>query len=162
MSRREFIETDDLTDSHSGNAKSGNMHALIDSAAIRTWMICEQGDRWQTATRRFITDLMPRDLVAAISPTDWDTAQRFAPVPATKGGLVLLWEVSPENLATAMETITGVSTIAPHALQLVAQQRLSSAEQAGLLELGVKTIIQAPEQLPSLRSLIHAYFRRRA
>ena len=132
-------------------------HLLTDASQTRRWLICESGDRWLTATRRFITLLMPDDLAASI--------QRIAP-EQLRSSLVrhqhatVLWEVTGVSILEDMDFICKTTAEFPNVLQIAATSGLDDQTVAMLSEIGVTISIERPEQLPSLAKLMQAHVRR--
>ena len=133
----------------------------IDRADLRNWLVCESGQRWVTAIRRFSPELMPRPLVPSIVVSDPQEAiDRLAALPEQRA--IMLWESTSGSLLPVFDQLMETSSACPKVLQLVAANGRSAREQAMLLELPCATILRHPEDLPGLRSMIRSYFRNRA
>ena len=130
----------------------------IDRADQRNWLVCESGQRWVTAVRRFSPELMPRPLVPSIFVSEPQQAiDRLAARPEQR--TIILWESTSGSLLPVFDQLMETSRACPKALQLVAANGRTAREQAMLLELPCATVLQHPEDLPGLRSMIRSYFR---
>jgi hypothetical protein len=129
----------------------------IDRADLRTWLVCEAGQRWISAVRRFSPGLMPPPLVPSIIAAESATAMSRA--TALRGHrAIILWESSGESLLPVCDRLIQASQANPQALQLVAAGDRTDREQAILLELPCTAILRHPEDLAGLKSMIRSYF----
>ncbi len=147
----------------SAESKSGKFH-VTDASQIRSWVVCESGTRWLTATRRFAVQMMPDHLIASIiplQPTPGDFMKTCS-LLTRKHPSILFWVITPQNLTTVIDLITQTSIGSRSVLQLAAVHEISQASQIALSETGIATQIQRPEQLPSLASMIRLHFQRAA
>ena len=149
---------------------SGNKHsAAILTAAQqqRLWVVCESGDRWITATRRFVTEVIPEDLVASIVAAKANQALALqVGQQKTQQRSIVIWEINPSTIAAHLDHVARTTIAAPSALQLAvmdsaASQAISSTAAAALTEMGVTTLINHVEQLPALAPLVRRYLGRR-
>lgn len=127
----------------------------IEGGLARTWIVCDDVDRWLTPVRQFAPALMPENLAVTI------VACQPSEIPAALvggGQAVLLWGVRREAVIQACDHVAKVSLLAPHVLQVLAAEGLADRELAALSELGCRAIVRHPEQLPGLSRMIHGYF----
>lgn len=131
----------------------------IDRQDERRWLVCESGQRWARAVRRFAPDLMPKPLVPSISTNG--PQQTLDQLASRRGHqAVLLWESPPGSLLPVCDSIVQADRICPIALQLVAASDRTEQEYAILLEFPCAAILRHPEDLAGIRVMIEAYFRR--
>lgn len=131
----------------------------IDRADWRSWLVCESGQRWVCAVRRFSPDLMPRPLVPEI--TQVDPEQAIAKLSAGRDRpVVVLWESSAASLLPVCDQIIAAAHESPNSLQLVAAPNRSVREHRILMELPCTALVRHPEDLPRLQGMIRSYFRR--
>ncbi len=131
--------------------------ALVDPGVIRPWFICETGNRWLTAVRRFGPDMVPAALVPKVKSTSRD--EILASLAFCEPSVVL-WEVRQDSLAAHCESLARSTAISPQALQIIACHDLTHREQSCLTPFRVAAMIQHPEQLPRLTRMIHLHFAR--
>ena len=131
----------------------------IDSADIRTWLVCETGQRWTGALRRFAPGLMPAPLVPSVVSTD-PAATIDQVISLRRRRAIVLWESREASLLPVCDGLIQAARANPRLLQLVAAPERSHDEQSILLELPAATIVRHPEDLPGLKSMIESYFRR--
>jgi hypothetical protein len=130
----------------------------IDRSDLRRWVVCESGNRWVTAVRRFSPELMPKPLVSEIVPTT--ATEAIAELTASQDRpAVMLWESWHESLLPVCDQIILAASRCPTALQIVAAVDHTDRERAILQELPCVAIIRHPEDLAALKRLIRAYFR---
>jgi hypothetical protein len=128
---------------------------LIDQSQIRLWLVCESGQRWLTASHRFAIELVPSHLtpnLISVAPETIDSCligQRKA---------IVFWEITPLCVSTILEQVTHLSVTAPRVLQIAAVGDLADHYTTTLSELGIRAMIEKPEQLPSLSGLVKRYF----
>ncbi|MGB7344512.1 MAG: hypothetical protein WBD20_09885 [Pirellulaceae bacterium] len=128
---------------------------LIDQSLVRSWIVCESGSRWLTASQRFITDLMPAHLTANIVTCENTDVRKLL---LRKPRAVVLWEITSANATLLFERISETSLAHPTALQLAAANGLAERDLDALSELGVGAVVAQIEQLPGLSKLVHRYF----
>ncbi len=126
-----------------------------DRSMIRPWVVCESGNRWLTAVRRFAPDLMPGQLVVEVTHADPGNTDS---VLAGHRRAVVLWEVHRTNFTAACDWLATTAIRWPKTLRLAAGSGLSDRELIVLSEFCVATTLRHPEQLPRLASMIKAYF----
>ncbi|NND95944.1 MAG: hypothetical protein HKN47_01290 [Pirellulaceae bacterium] len=129
--------------------------AITDASQTPLWIVCESGQRWLFAIRRFINQLMPADSTASIVT---GSADDVGALLVGHRRAVVVWEISPDNLSAACDQIAKVSISSPGVLQIAISNGLSDAAVIALTELGVATTICQVEQLPRLEKLFHLYF----
>ena len=130
----------------------------IDRADLRSWLVCESGQRWVTAVRRFSPELMPRPLVPEIVPVD--PKQAIAKLSASRDRpTVVLWESSAGSLLPVCDQIIAAASAHPKSLQLVAATDRSERERGILMEMPCTTLVRHPEDLARLKGMIRSYFR---
>lgn len=133
----------------------------IDRSDLRDWLVCESGQRWVTAVRRFWPLLMPGPLVPSIITVDPKQAiDRLAARRDQRA--ILLWESTHGSLLPVCEQIIQASRVCPKSLQLVAATGRPESEIAILLELPCAAIVRHPEDLSGLGGMIGSYFRHAA
>ena len=126
-----------------------------DSGRVRTWLVCESGDRWLHAVRRFAPSMMPAPLIAATRSTE---PAQVTSLLTRQSPAVILWEVEPPSLAIACDYLANTADAAPGVLQLVAGSELTDRERISVMEFPCCATIRHPEDLPGLARLIHGYF----
>lgn len=126
-----------------------------DPSTTSPWVICESGDRWAGAVRRFAPELMPRPRVATI--VNFDATLRGAVMPV-RSRAVILWEIHPENFSPVCDSLAAVAIEYPDTLRLAAATGLSDRRRILISELAVAATISHPEDLPSLAGMVKAYF----
>ncbi len=130
----------------------------IEESKAWIWLICGHDQRWPSAVRRFVPDLIPQHdsvEVRVCDPTDTPG------VLIKQSRAIVLWQIEPENLGQWCERIAKTSLAHPGVLQLAATSELaelSPLEQSAISELGVSAILRHIEQLPKLANMIRAYF----
>ena len=118
------------------------------------WLICGPGQRWPSAVRRFVPDLIPPHdsvVVRVCDPTDTPG------LLITQSRAIVLWQIEPQNLGQWCERIAHTSIAHPDVLQLAATSELcelSPLELSAISELGVSAILRHIEQLPKLANMI--------
>ncbi|MEM1070299.1 MAG: hypothetical protein AAGG48_00555 [Planctomycetota bacterium] len=122
---------------------------------IRRWFVCESSNRWYNAVRRFAPAMTPKPFILDVVSVTPDFV--LDAIPPTLPSIVL-WEVLPESLPLAAESLRVVHGRCRHTLQLVAGSHLSDREQMLLCELPIAMVVQQPEQLPRLLPLIQGHF----
>jgi len=130
---------------------------LIDQSSVRPWIVCESGQRWVTASRRFSTQLLPPNFTAnvlACGPVD--IPMQLVRQPSA----IVLWEISPANTIGILDHITALSWSHPHVLQIAAASEITDGDLISLSEMGIKAIVTETEQLPGLRKMIYRYLTR--
>lgn len=134
------------------------------------WMICERGQRWQTAAYRFSPEMLPPETVAAIAAV---SIEEITKLVRLRRSPLLIWEVHPANV---LAVVDGIATLHRHRsssvarisqtasaenrspLHLVADLGLAQAARHALSEMGVAAFLRHPEELARLRTLIHHHF----
>ena len=131
-----------------------------DPATSFTWLICESGDRWATATRRFVADLIPQPWVASILAVPLPSGGSVLPAqfPSARARSVILWQIDPINFSRGCDSLACIATEYPGPLRLAAAAGLSDHGRMMISELGVAATVANPEDLPSLAGMLHAYF----
>lgn len=138
-----------------------------------TVLVCESGQRWCDAARRFIGPFQhaPKSPVWSAACS---TRLRFRIQPVEHGkaraslqGLpeaVILWEISADNVAATAMTIAQVGVGRQDAIQIVALRDGWSDQAWGygqrLMELGVVAVLKNPEELARLARLLQRRFER--
>jgi hypothetical protein len=128
---------------------------LAAQSPVRTWIVCESGNRWLQAVRRFAPHMMPPPLTATSLQVEPAGLPRLLQ-PNLHGVLVL--EVRRQSMRTACDLLALRATAAPGILPVVAGSGLSAAERIVLLEFQCAVTIRHPEDLPRLSRLFHGYF----
>ena len=131
--------------------------SLVDPGVIRPWLICETGNRWLTAVRRFEQNIVPAQLVARVEPAGQD---EILTKLTHSEPLVVLWEVRGDSLAAHLDALVRSTAINPQALQIIACHHLTHRELSCLTPFPVTAMVQHPEELPRLTHMIHLYFAR--
>ncbi len=126
-----------------------------DRATVRPWIVCQSNNRWLPAARRFAPELMPAPLVADVIAADGAGAYRMFPADDR---LIILWEVQRHNFTSACDWLAQTAAQRPAALSLAATTGLSAADLLVLSEFRVAATLRHPEQLPSLLTMVRAYF----
>ena len=126
-----------------------------DRSTIRPWLVCESGHRWFSAVARFAPQLMPKPLLASITPA---APADVVSLSAGSARAVVLWEVDRSNLAVACDWLIETAIGRPAMLRITVGTGLSDGERLVLSELGSATTLQHPEQLPRLETMIKAHF----
>lgn len=130
---------------------------LIDSAKIRSWLVCEAQQRWLDASRRFALDLIPSHLTANVVP-----CQAAGVRAALRGQTqsVVLWEITSSNAPSMFDLVLKTSLSHPGILQIAATSELRGQHLIELSELGIGAVVAQPEHLPALAKLVQRYFYR--
>ena len=121
----------------------------------RLWVVCESGERWLTASRRFATTLIPEDLVAKIVRANPSEVQVKL---VSQQRAVVLWEIDGDNLPDIASSISQISSSGRDVLQLAAVSSIAPRDLFKLSELGIAASIRRPERLPSLANLVQRFF----
>lgn len=126
-----------------------------DRANVRPWIVCESGNRWMTAVRRFVAEMMPPGLAASVIAAE--PAKVHAMISPRRPSVVL-WEFQPSLFAAVCDAVAATTIAAPKTLQIVASETLSRRQQFVLSELRVTATLRHVEELPRLTGLIQGYF----
>jgi hypothetical protein len=131
-----------------------------DPSTSCAWLICESGDRWAGATRRFAAELMPHPWIASIvsAPLPSGGAALPAQFLSAQPRSVVLWEIDQADFSRACDSLASIAIEFPSTLRLAAAAGLSDHRRMIVSELAVAAIIANPEDLPSLAGMLHAYF----
>ena len=131
-----------------------------DPSSTCCWLICESGERWANAARRFAPQLMPPPWVASIVSARHPA--RGSAISAhrvsAESRSVLLWEIDPVDFSNACDSLASIAIEYPNTLRLAAASGLSNHRRMMISELAVAATIANPEDLPSLTGMLHAYF----
>lgn len=127
---------------------------MLDSD-VRCWAVCERSQRWLNAVRRFGPEMTPPPLVLDVVASD---RSQLTDTLTTGLPCVILWEIDADSLLSSFQWLVRTATAFPLAIQLVADCGLSPSERLALCELPIAALIQQPEQLPMLGSLIQGHF----
>ncbi|MGI9469892.1 MAG: hypothetical protein ACR2NZ_00065 [Rubripirellula sp.] len=133
--------------------------SLVDPGVIRPWIVCETGTRWITGLRRFAPEIMPSELVPQIHVAP---RSKTLSMLTHAGPTIVLWEVQPDGLAVSCECLAQAAMLAPGALQIVAAAGLTMRERLVIAGFRISATIEHPEDLVSLKPMIHRYFARSA
>lgn len=134
---------------------------MIESAmeidTLARWIICESGQRWQMALRRFAPEIVPQarraDLIS-VAPSD---LHRWLQEADPK---ILFWEFNRESLLDTCDLVMLTANRSPHSLQIAAFEQLTHRQRTTVVELPVATFVEHPEDLPRLKPLVQGYFAR--
>ena len=134
---------------------------MIESAmevdCLARWLICESGQRWEMALRRFAPEIVPRGRTAdliAVAPGD---LQRWLGEADPK---ILFWEFNRESLLETCDLVMLAANRSPNSLQIAAFEQLSHRQRTTVMELPVATFVEHPEDLPRLKPMVQGYFAR--
>lgn len=127
----------------------------IEREFVRSWIVCEETQRWESAARRFAPEMMPPQLIPAVVPA---SKTHVRGIVSGIDKAVVLWEVRRESLASACDCLAAVSSAAPNVLQLLAIVGLTNRERLVLSEFRCAATIRHPEELPRLAGMIEGYF----
>jgi len=122
---------------------------------IRRWVVCESAGRWSHAVRRFGPSMTPAPLILDIVVAGPDEVTR-ALSPGKPS--IVLWEVDSAAVVDTSRWLRQIDAQLPMTLQIVADNGLSPRERLALCEFPVNLVIQHPEQLPGIRSMIQGHF----
>jgi hypothetical protein len=131
-----------------------------DPSTSCAWLICETGDRWAAATRRFAPQLIPQPWVASIVPVPLPSGGSVLPAHflSAPSRCIVLWEIDQVEFSSACDSLASIATEYPGTLRLAAAAGLSDPRRMMISELGVAATVANPEDLPSLAGMLHAYF----
>lgn len=144
-----------LRDNRSTNSMQPEQYLRL-TTELRTWMICEQGERWITAARRFAPQIM-HPLVPALQMVEVADLRNHLQ-PLGEQPAIVLCEVDRQELLQACDNLAQIKLLAPQALVLLAVAELSGRERSVLGEFGYSALVRHPEDLPVLTGLIRRYF----
>ena len=141
---------------------------------VRSWIVCESGDRWAIAVRRFAPEMM-LPLVPSIATCTQDQINRVLASQPSKGNptqrligsrassiqgtkTVILWEVDKSSLLETCGRLPSLRISHPETLLIFAVTELSNQEVRILGEFGFAIMLRHPEELPKLAGLMQGYF----
>lgn len=124
---------------------------------LARWIICEQGQRWETAVRRFAPTLLPKERRLVLVNGSLAETRSHLLIPGPK---VVLWQFDSDALVQACDRLIQGASLAPDSLQIAGCLDLPLSHQLALGELPVAAFVRHPEELPRLRPMLHGYFER--
>jgi hypothetical protein len=127
---------------------------MLDSD-IRRWVVCERGNRWMQAVRRFAPRMTPAPLILEVVEAEPEKVANHL-IPTLP--CIVLWEVESASLLQVSQWLIKTAISAPHAVQLVADCGISVRERTVLCEFPVAVLIGQPEQLPRVHPLVEGHF----
>ena len=131
--------------------------SLIDPGVIRPWLLCESGNRWLTAVRRFGPEMVPAELVPKVESASRD--EILVNLSRSESSVVL-WEARSESLVANCDSLARTAAVNPRALQIIACHQLTYRGQLCLTPLRVAAMVHHPEEFPRLARMIHLHFAR--
>ena len=146
---------------------------------VRSWIVCESGNRWAIAVRRFAPEIMlplvPSITTCALNQVSRSLASqhpssqqsgnhltqqlsRSRSFSTRRNETVILCEVRKASLLETCGRLLGLRISHPEALLIFAVTELSNQEVRILAEFGFAIMLRHPEELPKFTGLIQDYF----
>ncbi|TWU20463.1 hypothetical protein Pla52o_43410 [Novipirellula galeiformis] len=138
---------------------------LLESSDDVTWLVCEQGNRWADAARRFAAEGLAEPWVPVVISCDAEelpnllsgrlagrhpkrTFRRRPPV-------IVLWELAPKSIAAKCRIITETRWAFPEVIQLAGITRIPSSLHPAISEFGIAIQLRNPESLQNVAARIN-------
>lgn len=122
---------------------------------VLTWLVDERGGRWLSASRRFVATMTPGGTRVHVRPLADDD---LAPGGQAPAATVVLAEVARGEVSRCVGRITRCQR---PVTWIVAAVGLTNLERLDLMRIGVRAVVEQPEHLPRLGSLVRGVMTRR-
>ncbi|GAA5509279.1 hypothetical protein [Novipirellula caenicola] len=134
----------------------------LDSSDEVTWLVCEQGNRWADAARRFSPEGLQEPWVSQVTSCEpSEVLRQIARHPLAKTSshrripVVVLWELTPGGIAKMLLVVTQVKAAFPDVIQMAGITGIPNSMHPAISELGASLLLTAPESLQNVARQIN-------
>lgn len=127
----------------------------VTTERVLTWLVDERGARWLSASRRFVATITPPKTRVHVRPLADDD---LAPGGQGSAATIVLLEVARGEISRSIGRVTSCDR---PVTWIVAPIDLTGPDRLDLMRVGVRGLVDRPEQLPRLGSLVRGVVTRR-